>query len=186
MAAAKFLFCIVCAAVAGSGWMPDRNLLIGSSARIALTSSRTEGRDLIVKLALNEIGVHEYSNRNDGKRVAEYQHAGNCRKGDPWCACFCSWVYQQAGYPGPRTGWSPDLFPARRLRKKAMPADLYGIYFPALGRIAHCGILTKLSGDWCTGIEGNTNPGGSREGDGVYRRMRHKRSISRFADWTIK
>jgi len=60
---------------------------------------------------------------------------------------------------------------------------VYGIYFPELRRIGHCGILERVQGDFVIGIEGNTNVAGSREGDGVYRRMRHKRSIAKFAEW---
>lgn len=54
-------------------------------------------------------------------------------------------------------------------------------------------IVERVQGDFLMGIEGNTNVGGrrvtahprnaDRDGDGVYRRTRHKRTISRYADW---
>ncbi|MEJ2903222.1 hypothetical protein WAE58_12340 [Pedobacter panaciterrae] len=39
-----------------------------------------------------------------------------------------------------------------------------------------------LQGDFVQTIEGNTNVEGSREGDGVYRQLRHKRTIAKYAD----
>ena len=42
------------------------------------------------------------------------------------------------------------------------------------------GFLEKIKGDWIGTIKGNTNVSGGREGDGVYRRMRHIRSIPSF------
>lgn len=47
-------------------------------------------------------------------------------------------------------------------------------------------IVTHVKNDLVYSIEGNTNVNGSREGDGVYRRVRHVRSIYRFADWLKK
>lgn len=58
-----------------------------------------------------------------------------------------------------------------------------GIYFPALKRIAHCGIVSALRGDFVETIEGNTSADGSREGTGVFRRLRHKRTIAKYSDW---
>ena len=143
-------------------------------------------RDLLVSIALREVGVLELTGRNDGVRVGEYQKAGGCVKGDPWCAAWVSWVYKEAGYAAPRTCWSPDLFPARRLVKEPEPGDVLGIYMESMGRIGHCGVVQRMRGDWCTSIEGNTNVAGSREGDGVYVRTRHRRSIRKFSNWIDK
>ena len=52
-----------------------------------------------------------------------------------------------------------------------------------LGLIVHCGLIETIRNDWIYGIEANTNLAGSREGEGVYRRARHVRTISKFADW---
>jgi hypothetical protein len=38
--------------------------------------------------------------------------------------------------------------------------------------VGHTGLVEKVSGDFAITIEGNTNNGGSRDGDGVYRRRR--------------
>lgn len=46
-----------------------------------------------------------------------------------------------------------------------------------------CGLTESVRNSWLTGIEDNTNIAGSRDGDGVYHRIRHKRTIHRYADW---
>lgn len=139
-----------------------------------------------VELAQGELWVREETGNNDGPRVEEYLRYVGLKKGQPWCAAFISFIFKQAGYSAPRTGWSPSLFPIMRLVKAAAPGNVFGIYFPALKRIAHCGLVERLDGDWVTGIEGNTGVGGGRDGDGVHRRKRHKRTIYQYADWEKK
>ena len=158
---------ILCIAFVGSSRIANGNLLNSS----------------IVTIASKEVGVRERTGRNDGTRVEEYLHAVGLNRGDPWCAAFLSWVFKQAGYSAPRTGWSPDLFPSKRLVKLPEPGDVFGIYFADKGRIAHCGLVESVRHDYIYSIEGNTDASGGREGGGVYRRMRHKRGISKFAKW---
>ena len=162
MAAARILSGILCAAFIGSLGLPDRNLLSKAKA---------------------EIGVREASGRNDGKRVEEYLRCVGLKKGDPYCAAFVSFCFRQSGYAKPRTGWSPDLFPTKRLVKKPAAGNVFGIYFPELKRVAHCGLVDKVDGDWLLVIEGNTNASGARDGEGVYARRRHRRTIRCYADW---
>ena len=137
----------------------------------------------LLKIAKSQIGVREATGNNDGKQVEAYlAYTGN-KKGEPWCASFVSWVFGQAGFNQPRSAWSPALFPQLRQVKTAKPAVVFGIYFPTKGRIAHVGLVEKQQGDWLYTIEGNTNLAGSREGDGVYRRLRHSRTIKVYANW---
>jgi hypothetical protein len=170
MATVRILLGIICLAVAGG-----RPLLSGHMLETP--------EQKLLAVARAELGVREATGRNDGPRVEAYLHAAALNTGNPWCAAFVSWVYRQSGYSLPRTGWSPALFPAARLQKNPLPARIFGIYFPELQRIAHCGFVEKLHGDWITTIEGNTNIAGSREGDGVYRKMRHRKAIRYYADW---
>lgn len=137
----------------------------------------------LIPIAQAELGVREATGKNDGFRVEQYLVAVGLKKGDPYCAAFVSWVFKQAGYASPRTGWSPALFPMAKLVKTASPGNVFGIYFPSLNRIAHCGFVEHIKNDWITTIEANTNVTGSREGDGVYRRLRHKRMVYRYAEW---
>lgn len=135
----------------------------------------------IVAIAKKEIGVKELT-ENSSPRIDLYNAYVGLKK-VPWCASWVSWVFGQVGNPQPRTAWSPALFPVGRLTKNPMPGTVLGIYFEHLKRIGHCGIVEQVKNDWVYAVEGNTNVNGSREGDGVYRRMRHVRSIQRFAVW---
>ena len=152
--------------------MPHRHLLIPTA-------------DHIVGIAESQLTVREATGNNDGKQVEAYLQYVGFKKGAAWCAAFVSWVFKEAGYNQPRTAWSPDLFPTRLRVKEVVPGMVLGIYFSELKRIAHCGIVTGLHSDWVSSIEGNTNVAGNREGDGVYRRLRHIKTISRFAEWRV-
>lgn len=167
MATIRILLGLVCIAVIGSSWSAERSFITPAK---------------VVEIAQKEIGVQETS-ENSGHRVDRYNAYVGLKK-VPWCASFVSWCFGQAGYPQPRTAWSPSLFPANRITKEPLPGMVLGIYFPELKRIGHCGIVEQMKNDLVYGIEGNTNINGSREGIGVYRRIRHKRSIHCFSDWS--
>ena len=96
---------------------------------------------------------------------------------------ICKLGLYKAGFTAPRTAWSPALFPLNRKSKIVQPGIIFGIYFPKLKRVGHCGIVESIRDDWITTIEGNTNAAGSREGDGVYRKVRKKATIHSFSDW---
>jgi len=139
--------------------------------------------DKVLAIARSQIGVREATGHNDGMKVESYlAYTGN-KKGEPWCAAFVSWVFGQAGLKQPRTAWSLALFPKAHLVKTANPATIFGIYFADKGRIAHVGLVERQKGNWIYTIEGNTNSTGSREGDGVYRKLRHVKTIKAYADW---
>ncbi len=170
--------------------MPDRHLLNTEintiKKKINTIKAETALRQRIVAIATGELGVREESGKNDGESVEAYLKSIQLGKGHAWCGAFLSWVYLKAGLPAPRIGWTPDLFPFRRFTKSPLPGDMFGIYFPVLKRIAHAGMVEKISSDWVISLEGNTNVKGSREGDGVFRKRRHFRTISRFANWIKK
>lgn len=65
--------------------------------------------------------------------------------------------------------------------RNPIPGDIFGIYFPEKGRIAHVGFVDQWDGKWLITVEGNTNESGSREGDGVYRKRRLVSSISKVS-----
>ncbi|MFA4870228.1 MAG: peptidoglycan-binding protein [Pedobacter sp.] len=167
MATVRILLGLVCIAVIGSSWRAERSIITPAQ---------------VVAIAQKEIGIQETS-ENSGLRVDRYNAYVGLKK-VPWCASFVSWCFGQAGYPQPRTAWSPSLFPANRITKEPLPGMVLGIYFPELKRIGHCGIVTELKNDLVYAVEGNTNINGSREGTGVYRRIRHKRSIHCFSNWS--
>ncbi len=145
----------------------------------------------------SQLGVKE-TDDNAGPRIDEYLRYVNLKKGQPWCAAFTCWVYGQAGVTNPRSGWSPDLFKGTKvIWKRNSPltarkgsaagerqpgmADVFGIWFPEKGRIAHAGFIDEWDKTWLITVEGNTNRTGSREGDGVFRKRRLVRSIYQVA-----
>ena len=147
------------------------------------TDKQTIFRKKLASTAQQYLGIREKTGRNDGPQIEQFLKVVNLKKGDPWCGAFISWLFHKMGRLKPRSGWTPDLFPNSRLTKLALTGNLIGIYFPEKKRIAHVGMIECLDGDWIIAIEGNTNLQGSREGDGVYRKRRHKRSVAKISDW---
>lgn len=137
----------------------------------------------VLNIARSQLGVREATGNNDGHKVEAYLDYVGHAKGAPWCAAFVSWVFGQAGHGQPRTAWSPSLFPRARQVAKPAPALVFGIYFADKQRIAHVGLIEKQRGHWLYTIEGNTNVAGGREGDGVYRKLRHMRTVRAYANW---
>ncbi|SMC59209.1 C40 family peptidase [Pedobacter africanus] len=142
----------------------------------------TSRRDKVLSIARAEVGVREVGN-NEGKRVREYLAYTGIKVPAAWCASYISWCFGKAGYDRPRTAWSPAMFPASRIVKEPKPADVFGVWFPDLKRIAHVGLVAEVKGDWIYSLEGNSNNNGSRNGDGVYQRLHHKRTVYKYADW---
>ena len=173
MAAARFILAFVCFAATGSFGQPGGYLL----------SKPSQDRDRIIAIAASQIGVKEQTGNNDGVAVESYLAVTGLTKGYAWCAAYVCWVYRQAGFAKPNSAWSPDLFPLSRITKEVLPGNLIGIYFAEFKRIAHVGILVKQDSDYLVSLEGNTNITGSREGEGVYLKRRHIRTIYRMADW---
>ncbi|HLS11236.1 MAG TPA: CHAP domain-containing protein [Flavobacteriaceae bacterium] len=145
-------------------------------------------RERLQAIYVAAVGVREATGNNDGLEVEVYLATTNLGPGYPWCAAFVSWVFEQEGYDQPRTPWTPALFPSKRIvwpGKGQTPelSDVFGIYISSKKRIGHAGFVEKWGEHFVIGIEGNTNPAGSHEGDGVYRRRRRTKTIHRVADW---
>ncbi|WJN62806.1 endolysin [Streptomyces phage phiScoe2] len=142
--------------------------------------------DKILAIAAGEVGTHEKKVGthwvNDSKynrwfgKIPGYDQDGY---GWPWCAAFVTWVAHEAGHP--------DLYPktagcatAVAWFKKAgrwseYPAIGAQVFFGTSGAV-HTGIVVSYTEDTITTIEGNTNDSGSAEGDGVYRKVRKRKS----------
>lgn len=166
----------------GWGNKPGRHIL-GTPPLKSSYQQNLGIRTQLIKIAQAQLRVRETTGKNDGGEVEQYLAYTGHAKGAPWCAAFVSWVYGKAGLPQPKTAWSPALFPSQKRTASPLPADVFGIYFPSLKRIAHCGLVETISDKYIIGIEGNTNVKGAREGDGVYRKRRHRREISAVANW---
>jgi hypothetical protein len=71
-----------------------------------------------------------------------------------------------------------------QLLKPVQSGDVFTIFFPSMGRIAHTGFASRqINSAIVETVEGNSNNDGSRDGYGVFRRKRSLHtlySLSRF------
>jgi hypothetical protein len=151
-----------------------------------------DARSRVVRIAESQLSVREASGNNDGAQVQAFLATTGLKGNYPWCAAFLSWTFIQADIKAPRSAYSPDWFRTNVVYRqhkptitpfKSQPAQVFGLYFESKKRVAHVGMIvseTRLS--YAT-IEGNTNAQGSREGDGVYRKIRNKRTIYIISDY---
>lgn len=144
-----------------------------------------------IDLALTQVGVREHG-RNRGPEIDGY-----CRdighdpaKADPWCAIFVSAMVKRAadalGVPVP-IHLTAGVFTLDEQAPPSMrtlnPAP--GCIFILSGH-RHTGFVTGVDDDGTIRTcEGNTNPGGSVEGDGVYARTRRRSELMGFIDLNV-
>jgi len=159
-------------------------------------------RKAIVKRAASRVGIREETGHNDGADVERILKRAGGVKGEPWCAAFqdCNVEdgYTDCGEHTPYDiGRSCSGIVSRLAEriftnaKQAKPGDLM-IFKGGTGRkvkfngkataFCHVGMIEQVldaNGKFTT-IEGNTDPGGSSEGDGSYRRLRSPRNCVFF------
>lgn len=149
-------------------------------------------RQQVVAIAESQLAVRESSGNNDGVQVQAFLATTGLKGNYPWCAAFLSWTFIQASVKAPRSAYAPDWFRQNVVYRQhtptitpftSKPAQVFGLYFESKGRVAHVGMITGESRLSYTTIEGNTNAAGSREGDGVYRKIRNKRTIYIISDY---
>ena len=113
--------------------------------------------------------------------------------GSPWCAAWTWSIGRQAlgaAWPVPRgalvqivVDWAE---PRGILHEQPRFGDLFVLFFPnPLNRYAHIGFVEAPTADGrsFTTIEGNTDPGGGREGYCVSKRLRLVTPRIRFVRW---
>ncbi len=147
----------------------------------------------VIDIAVTQDGVREHG-RNRGPEIDQY-----CRDighdptaADPWCAIFVSAMIKRASdSPGIEVPF-PATAGVARLFGLGLKAGLV-VYDPVAGSVfikrhpdgsaSHTGFVTGLRSDGLLDTcEGNTDPGGSREGDGVYVRTRSPSEIHCYID----
>lgn len=164
-----------------------------SSATVKTSATR----DSLATVYTSQIGVKEATGHNDGPQVEAYQKVTGNRKGDAWCASFVSACLKYAKIPGYRNGngsaaswFKPSHIVYQRgvhsIRNFERLAGYRGntgsLYFTKLGRIGHIFFIDDIRGDYVITVEGNTNNGLSRDGDGVYRLRRKIRNVYSVSD----
>lgn len=144
-----------------------------------------------LRIAQSQVGVRETS-RNSGAEVDAYLSSVGLGPGFSWCAAFVHWCFEvgaasvQLANPCPHTAGALRLWdlcePHERDREPTFvavqPGDVFVIdHGHGQGHVGF--VESTASPETLWTIEGNTNPGGSREGDGVYRRQRSRAEITR-------
>jgi hypothetical protein len=136
-------------------------------------------RECVVASASADVGVRELTGRNDGPAVERYQRHVQAPPSSSWCAAFVSYHLSACGVANPRSAWSPAfalakdrVWTPRKALRDPLPADVFTLYYPHLGRVGHAGLVAGRDGRYIRTLEGNTSGGGSRDGDGVYPRRR--------------
>lgn len=149
-------------------------------------------RKKLVNTAESQLHVREATGKNDGEEVESYLKITGLGKGFAWCAAFLAWCFDKCGIEAPKSAYSPDWFRSNVVFSKyqkeikqfeSKPGQVFGIYFESKKRIAHVGMITGETKTAYITIEGNTNDGGSRDGDGVYARIRNKNTIYKISDF---
>jgi len=156
-------------------------------------------RQKLVDIAAHEVGVTE-KGRNTGKRIIEYQRATTLGgTGWPYCAAFVCWCIREWG-ADPAVLAYLGMTPAKFERWRPKTAAAFGFEDWAEKQglemfgdseanqlrtgdimvfdMSHVGLVTGDRGGAVNTIEGNTGATGSRDGEGVWAKVR-KRSEAR-------
>jgi hypothetical protein len=138
-----------------------------------------------------QIGVREATGQNDGEKVEMYLRSVGFGKGYSWCAAFVKWVFDQCGVATRITAWSPTahnkynpVWFQKKHYQEAEPGDVFTVYSVSKKRIVHTGFFHRQVNDnFFETVEGNTNEGGSSNGDGVYKRKRSFNATFSITRW---
>lgn len=142
--------------------------------------------------------AEEPKGSNSGTMVERFLKAVGLKRGDPWCAAVVADagkralrdpVTKKSTWPLPMTGGCAYLhsWAAQRkvLRETPQVGDVFLLWYPSKGRMAHTGIITAVLPDGsCMTLEGNTSDGKSREGWGLLSHHRTFGAKDRFIRWT--
>ena len=161
---------------------------------LGFSSYSQDVRAKLVNTAYKYVGVKEATNNNDGKQVEYILSTVHLKKGNPWCAALQARIHDDVNIKNPHSGYSPDWFKTNVVydkkkmsvtKFKAQNGQVFGLYIPSKGRIDHVGMIVGEMGNFYITIEGNTNDAGSDEGEGCYKKLRSKESISMISDYCI-
>ncbi len=142
-------------------------------------------RELALRVALTQLGVHERGHSNRGPQVDRYQMADDLRGvGYPWCMAFVQWCYREAGHPLPNLTASVGLFAtwARRagwVTSSPLRGDIVCFNFDSNNWPDHVGLVIRSIPMLVLiqTVEGNTSDdarGSQTDGGGVHRKLRRR------------
>lgn len=139
--------------------------------------------DMLIAKARSKIGVMEKGGNNKGKEVEEFQKAVDGRASrEAWCMCFVQWVTKEVCKD---LGIKSPLFPTEHCntlydkthKDYLKPVPGRGYAFIQKTRVknrtnGHTGFCENATTPKFNTVEGNTDPEGGSEGDGVYETFR--------------
>lgn len=150
---------------------------------LAASNAQETTRHELLQNLTEQLDVREVTS-NSSPMIDTYLQSVGFNEPVPWCAAFVSWNLNQVGVDNPNSAWSPSFARDKNViwysktgykqgGIEAKTGDVVTFYYTRLQRVGHVGFFIKesKSGYFIT-IEGNTNGGGSREGDGVYMKKR--------------
>jgi hypothetical protein len=155
----------------------------------------------VLEIAATQVGVLEDPpGSNRGAQVEKFLASAGCQPGDPWCASFVYWCFNEAAKslnvtnPLIKTGGCLDHWTRTKGMKISRLNATNNVSLIKPGFIfimdhgsgkGHTGIVTNAADGYIQTIEGNTNIAGSREGLGVAELKRKINTISAgFIDYT--
>lgn len=119
---------------------------------------------------------------NWGPEVSYFLAQVGIKRPAPWCGAYAFTIRKEAGYipkgKASAYAWVPSWVNAgkviwkrssgeRPTRHLIKQGDVILLWYPKLKRLGHIGTVIEVRKDGVVCSEGNTNTGGSREGDGV-------------------
>ena len=154
-------------------------------------------REAVLRVAKSQVGIKERTGKNDGEVEKYIDSVGlNPKAGYPYCAAFNYWVGREALGKDvkhfPRSAWSPDHVKGGTKvtsTTQIKGGEAFGIYYSSKKRVGHTGLLKERQGANFITYEGNTSANAAvgsaadREGQGVYSKRRHWRTIYKYKDW---
>ena len=154
-------------------------------------------REAVLTAARSLIGTQEATGHNDGAIVDRVLASVGLEKtGAPYCAAFVRWSFDAAGFraTGPRSALAAAwvAYPSWTRARGGippLPGDVWGIWFPSKGRVAHTGFVERWGDAVVVTIEANTSPDAAagseadRNGDGIWRKRRLKSQIYAVRNW---
>jgi hypothetical protein len=145
----------------------------------------------VLDVARSQLGVRETS-RNSGPQVDGYLRAVDNPPGAPWCASFVYWCiregmkrfpavpipYVKSAYCPTVLTWAQDL---GLVHTDPAPGDTFLLLYG--GRARHTGFVAEVLQTNVRSLEGNTDPAGGSDGDGVYQRARPISAAYQYVRW---